>query len=370
VWVTTPIGNPIKMHANRELLTDVLKRGMGFDGFVISDWEAVHQLPGAWEDQVRAAVNAGVDMMMEPNAADTSGPDHSQRFETTLLDEVNAVRVSQARIDDAVSRILEKKFELGLFEQPYTDRTHIDEIGSRAHRRAARRAPRGRQVAGAAQEQAPRAAAPPPGPSSTWPARTRTASATRPAAGRSPGRATRRTRSPGTRSSDGIRDAIGYRGRVTYSKDASAPIRRRDIGVVVVGETPYAEGFGDVGGPRWGYDPGENGVLRPARTMMLNDSDKAAVDKVCAEAKKCVVVVVSGRPMIIEPAQLSQIEGLVAAWLPGSEGKGVADTLFGSRPFTGKLPMTWPRTLEQEPINVGDANYDPLYPFGFGLRTR
>jgi beta-glucosidase len=104
--------------------------------------------------------------------------------------------------------------------------------------------------------------------------------------------------------------------------------------------------------------------------MMLNDSDKAAVDKVCAEAKKCVVVVVSGRPMIIEPAQLSQIEGLVAAWLPGSEGKGVADTLFGSRPFTGKLPMTWPRTLEQEPINVGDANYDPLYPFGFGLRTR
>jgi beta-glucosidase-like glycosyl hydrolase len=163
VWVTAPIGNPIKMHANRELLTDVLKRGMGFDGFVISDWEAVHQLPGAWEDQVRAAVNAGVDMMMEPNAADTSGPDHSQRFETTLLDEVNAVRVSQARIDDAVSRILEKKFELGLFEQPYTDRTHIDEIGSRAHRRAARRAPRGRQVAGAAQEQAPRAAAPPPG---------------------------------------------------------------------------------------------------------------------------------------------------------------------------------------------------------------
>jgi beta-glucosidase len=140
VWVTTPIGNPIKMHANRELLTDVLKRGMGFDGFVISDWEAVHQLPGAWEDQVRAAVNAGVDMMMEPNAADTSGPDHSQRFETTLLDEVNAVRVSQARIDDAVSRILEKKFELGLFEQPYTDRTHIDEIGSRAHRRVARRA--------------------------------------------------------------------------------------------------------------------------------------------------------------------------------------------------------------------------------------
>ena len=82
------------------------------------------------------------------------------------------------------------------------------------------------------------------------------------------------------------------------------------------------------------------------------------------------MVVVSGRPLIIEPAQLSQIDGLVAAWLPGSEGNGVADTLFGTRPYTGRLPMTWPRTLEQEPINVGDANYDPLYPFGFGLRTR
>jgi beta-glucosidase len=367
VWVTTPIGNPIKMHANRELLTDVLKRGMGFDGFVISDWEAVHQLPGAWEDQVRAAVNAGVDMMMEPNAADQDGPDHWQRFETTLLDEVNAGRVSQARIDDAVSRILKKKFELGLFEQPYTDRTHIDEIGSRAHRRVARRAVAKSQVllknkrhvlplrrraklyvAGSNADSIGNQAG---GWTITW-----------------QGNSTHQI--PGDTILDGIRDAIGYRGRVTYSKDASAPIRRRDIGVVVVGETPYAEGFGDVGGPRWGYDPGENGVLRPAQTMMLNDSDKAAVDKVCAEAKKCVVVVVSGRPMIIEPAQLSQIEGLVAAWLPGSEGKGVADTLFGSRPFTGKLPMTWPRTLEQEPINVGDANYDPLYPFGFGLRTR
>ena len=81
------------------------------------------------------------------------------------------------------------------------------------------------------------------------------------------------------------------------------------------------------------------------------------------------MVVVSGRPLIIEPAQLAPIDALVAAWLPGSEGAGVADTLFGVRPFTGRLPMTWPRTLEQEPINVGDADYDPLYPYGYGLRT-
>jgi beta-glucosidase len=104
--------------------------------------------------------------------------------------------------------------------------------------------------------------------------------------------------------------------------------------------------------------------------MTLNDADKAAVDKVCAAAAKCVVLVVSGRPLIIDPAQLGEIDALVASWLPGSEGEGVADVLFGRRPFTGKLPVTWPKTIDQEPINVGDANYDPLFPYGFGLRTR
>jgi beta-glucosidase len=82
-----------------------------------------------------------------------------------------------------------------------------------------------------------------------------------------------------------------------------------------------------------------------------------------------VVVVVSGRPLIIDPAQLRAMDGLVAAWLPGSEGAGVADTLFGARPFTGRLPVTWPRSLAQEPINVGDTSYDPLFPYGYGLRT-
>ena len=117
--------------------------------------------------------------------------------------------------------------------------------------------------------------------------------------------------------------------------------------------------------------PGDNGVPRPVKDMQLSTADKAAVDKVCAAAKQ-----VRRRDRLrpaADPrsgAAVAKIDGLVAAWLPGSEGEGVADTLFGSRPFTGKLPVTWPRTLAQEPINVGDANYDPLYPFGFGLRTR
>jgi len=167
---------------------------------------------------------------------------------------------------------------------------------------------------------------------------------------------------PGTTILGGIRHATD--GNVTHGADASATIVPGASGVVVVGETPYAEGFGEVGGPRWAYDPGDNGQPRPVKDMQFSAADEAAIDKVCA---KWVVVVVSGRPMIIDPPQLEEIGGLVAAWLPGGEGDdGVSDTLFGVRPFTGKLPMTWPRTLAQEPINVGDENYDPLFPSASG----
>ena len=173
---------------------------------------------------------------------------------------------------------------------------------------------------------------------------------------------------PGTTILDGIRAHSS--GRVIFSEDASDSIPHNAVGIVVVGETPYSEGFGDVGGPRWAYDPGDNGVPRPVKDMQLSSADKAAVDEVCAATTRCVVVIVSGRPLILDPAQLGRMDALVEAWLPGSEGMGVTDPLFGTRPYTGKLPVTWPRSLGQEPINVGDQNYDPLFPFGYGLRTR
>jgi beta-glucosidase len=363
-WTEDGVGNPIKMHANRELITGLLKGRMGFDGLVISDWEGIHQIPGDWATQVRTGVNAGIDLMMEPNTY--------QAFITTLLEEVQAGRVPMSRVNDAVSRILKKKFELGLFEDPFTDRGNLDEIGSRAHHRVAREAAAkssvllrnrdrtlplssshskhgsrgGVYVAGSNADSMGNQAG---GWTITW-------------------QGNSNHEIPGTTILDGIRSLA--RGPVTFSEDASAPISPRDVGVVVVGETPYAEGFGDVGGPRWGFDPGENGVLRPEKNMVFSEEDSAAIDKVCAEAKRCVVVVVSGRPMIIDPAQLSRMDALVAAWLPGSEGAGVADVLFGKRAFTGRLPMTWPRSIDQEPINIGDDDYDPLYPYGFWLRTR
>ncbi len=205
----------------------------------------------------------------------------------------------KSRIDDAVRRILRQKFEAGLFEHPFADRRKIGQIGSQQHRRVAREAAAKSQVllknrhrtlplskrddvyvAGAKADSIGDQAG---GWTITW-----------------QGNSTHQI--PGETILDGI-ERLSH-GDVTYSKDASAPVGRRDHGVVVVGETPYAEGFGDVGGPRWGFDPGENGVLREPKTMKLNDADRAAVDKVCAAAKDCTVIVVSGRPLEIDPAQL------------------------------------------------------------------
>jgi beta-glucosidase len=357
-WTEDGLGNPINMHGNKELITDVLKKSMDFDGLVISDYNGIDHIGGTFQQNVVAGVNAGIDMFMQPsNYAD---------FITTLTAAVNDGQVKISRINDAVSRILYKKFQLGLFEHPYTDRTDQSQIGSPAHRAVARRAVAESQVLLKNDDDA----LPLNGDGPIYVAGSNSDNIGNQAGGWTltwQGGSTNVI--PGTTILQGIKDAAGGR-EVVGSPDASAPIPDGATGVVVVGETPYAEGYGDVGGPQWAYDPGDNGVPRPQQTMMLNDADKAAIDKVCAAVDKCVVLVVSGRPMIIDPAQLDETDALVASWLPGSEGEGVADVLFGQRPFTGKLPMTWPKTIDQEPINIGDANYDPLFPYGFGLRTR
>jgi beta-glucosidase len=354
------LGNRINMHANRDLITGWLKDAMNFDGIVISDYNGIdHINPGAsttFAQRVEAGVNAGIDMFMQPQNFET--------FESTLADLVNSGQVSMARIDDAVSRILTKKFELGLFEHPFTDRRYIDQVGSPAHHALARRAAAESQVL----LKNSRQVLPIKGRRDVYVAGSNADNIGNQAGGWTltwQGGSTNVI--PGTTILAGIRQLA--RGNVTYSQDASAPIPHDATGIVVVGETPYAEGFGDVFGPQWAFDPGDKRVPRPVKDMQLSAADKAAVDKVCAAAKRCVMVIVSGRPLILDPAQRNETDAIVAAWLPGSEGAGVADTLFGARPFTGKLPVSWPRTLSQEPINIGDPNYDPLYPFGYGLTT-
>ncbi|CAL9354611.1 Beta-hexosaminidase [Streptomyces sp. enrichment culture] len=331
---------PVKMHAHADLITDVLKGDLGFDGFVISDWQAIDQIPGDYASDVRTSVNAGLDMIMVPY--DYKG------FTSTLREQVDSGAVPMARIDDAVTRILTKKFQLGLFEKPYADRTHLDSVGSGPHRELARRAAADSQVllkndgnllplsgdeklyvAGSNADDIGNQAG---GWTISWQG--------------SSGDITE-----GTTILEGIRQ-VAPDASVTFSEDASAPTGGHRAGIVVVGETPYAEGVGDVGN---GHD------------LELSEADRKAIDTVCG-AMDCAVLVVSGRPQIITD-RLGDIDALVASWLPGTEGTGVADTLFGERPFTGRLPVSWPRSAAQVPVNVGDASYDPLYPYGWGLRT-
>jgi beta-glucosidase len=352
-WTDDGIGNPIKMTANQELITGVLKGQLGFKGLVISDWRAIHQLPGTEADQVRTAVLAGTDMFMEPKSGtDPAWPE----FIATLTDLVSTGQVPMSRIDDAVSRILTAKFELGLFEHPYTDRRNIDTIGDQAHRRVARRAVAESQVLLKNRQHTL--------PLSDQKSRpVYVAGSNADNIGNQAGGWTLTWQGGSTNVIPGqtVLDAVRAtsKSRVQFSETADAPVPANAAGVVVVGETPYAEGPGDYNGPTWA----PNGVQK----MALSDADRAAIQKVCAAAANCTVLVVSGRPIIIPPDILGQIDALVASWLPGSEGMGIADVLFGKKPFTGKLPVTWPRTLDQEPINIGDANYDPLYRFGFGL---
>jgi beta-glucosidase len=332
---------PIKMHARGDMITGVLKQQYGFSGFVISDWQGINQIGPDYETDVKVGVNAGIDMVMVP--------DQYVNFENDLTDLVANGGVTQARINDAVSRILTQKFKLGLFEHPYTDRSNASTIGDAAHRAVAR------QAAAESQVLLKNSGVLPLSPT----ANVYVAGSNADDLGNQTGgwtvtwQGASGNHDVGTTIFQGMQ-ANAPNAHFIFSSDASAPTTGSDVGVVVGGETPSAEGVGDIG----------NG-----HTDDLSAADKAAVDKVCA-AMKCVVLVVSGRPMNIASIQ-GEANAIVASWLPGTEGEGVADTLFGLKPFTGRLPESWAKLVNTTttPVNVGDKVYDPLYPFGWGLRT-
>lgn len=335
--------DPVRMHEFGELNNGLLKGEVGFGGFLISDWEAIDKLPGdRYPDKVARAVNAGLDMAMAPyNYAD---------FISATIDHVNTGTIPIDRIDDAVARILTQKFALGLFEQPFADRSLAGSLGSADHRAIARQAAAESQVllqndggvlplakdahiyiAGSNADDLGHQMG---GWSISWQGGS--------------GETTQ-----GTTILEGIRD-VAPSARVTYSKDASAPVGDASVGIVAVGEPPYAEGVGDAG---------TNGF-----SLELSSADTAAVEHVCSAVQDCVVLVVAGRAQVVSQLP-GAVDAIVASWLPGSEGAGVADTLFGDRAFTGQLPITWPASADQVPINVGDDQYDPAYAFGWGLRT-
>jgi beta-glucosidase len=329
-----------KMSGHRRLLTDVLKNELGFQGFLISDYNAIDQLPGDYRSDVKESINAGMDMVMVPS--------NYREFFTTLKSLVEAGEVPMARIDDAVLRILRVKFAMGLMDKSRTqlaDRARHAEFGSAAHREVARRAVRQSQVLLKNEKRAL--------PLSKSAARIHVAGRNADDLGHQMGGWTIQwqghsgTQTTGTTILAALKAAAGTGTQVTYSRDAQGAAGA-DAAVVVVGETPYAEFKGD------------------RSDLSLAEEDRQAVANARKAGVPVVLVVVSGRPLILGDA-VENADAIVAAWLPGTEGAGVADVLFGDYKPTGKLSFTWPRSMDQIPINVGDAKYDPLFPFGFGL---
>lgn len=329
-----------KMHASGYWLTDVLKGELGFTGFIVSDWAAIDQIDPNYDRAVVTAINAGIDMNMVPYDA--------RRFIAALTRAVQAGAVSEERINDAVRRILTVKMTMGLFEHPFAATELIAQIGSPAHRELARLAvakslvllkndqqllplakttPRlfiGGQAAHDAGIQAG-------GWTIEWQGKTGPII-------------------PATTVLEGIQAAVSPQTLVEYSRDGrfnGDPGASDAVCIAVVGELPYAEGRGD------------------SAQLSLPLAEQRTLERMEASCVRLVVVLITGRPLLITEA-LPHWDALVVAWLPGSEGAGVADVLFGDRPFTGRLPVTWPRSLAQLPLGSGAG--EPLFPYGFGLQ--
>ncbi len=332
-----------KIAANKYLITDVLKGELGFKGFVVSDWYGVYEIPGGDFVATVKAVNAGVDMVMLPFA-----------YEAFVRDLTWAVRlglVPEARIDDAVSRILRVKFAEGLFDrEPATFAPEV--IGSKEHRALAREAVakslvvlknegnvlpinptvRSIRVAGSAADnvgmQSGAWTVEWQGIDGSWLPQSTSILA-------------------GIKARAGSGVAVEYDGAGNFKNSA----QKAALGIAVVGETPYAEGWGDREYP------------------ILSDADLAAIARLKESSERVVVVIVSGRPLLVT-GELPKWDALVAAWLPGSEGAGVADVLFGDKKFTGRLPLPWPAYAEQLPVTregEGSDGSTMLFPRGFGL---
>ncbi|XXT20962.1 exo 1,3/1,4-beta-D-glucan glucohydrolase [Sorangium sp. So ce429] len=352
--------NGDKMHGHQYLLTDILKGQLGFTGFVIGDWNGHGQLPGCNNSQCAAAINAGVDMIMVPN-------DWMAFIESTIA-QVESGDIPMARIDDAVTRILRVKMRAGLLGPraskgaPSTRPVAGDAalLAAPEHRAVAREAVRKSLVllknkggvlplsksmnvlvAGKTADNIQNQSG---GWTLTW-----------------QGTGNTNADFPNAQSIyAGIDETItgaGMDGTATLSPDGTAAADTFDAAIVVIGETPYAEGQGDIGK----FETLEHANLYP--------EDLAVIDTIRALAPDVpiVTVFVSGRPLHTNK-ELNRSDAFVAAWLPGSEGGGVADVLFGDHEFQGKLSFSWPSADCQTPLNKGDGE-EPLFPYGHGLMT-
>lgn len=343
-----------KIHGSEYALTEILKKKIGFDGVVVSDWNGIAQVPGCTNDSCAQAVNAGIDVVMVPN--------DWKAFITNTIDQVKSGDIPQARIDDAVTRILRVKMRAGVFEEKKpSERAHAAsaETLTATPKALARQAVRESQVLlknnGNVLPLAPSTKVLVVGKSAdsmanqtggwslTW-----------------QGNENRNGDFPhGTTILGGLRAALGT-ANVTYSKTANGVDPTKfDAIIAVIGETPYAEGKGDIG----------DKTLDAAK---LYPEDFAVLDRVHNKGVPVVTVLVAGRPLAVN-SELNRSEAFVVAWLPGTEGEGVSDLLVksaqGAAGYTGTLSFSWPKHRCQTPLNAGDKGYAPLFPFGYGLKS-
>ncbi|MDG1194004.1 MAG: glycoside hydrolase family 3 N-terminal domain-containing protein [Polaribacter sp.] len=332
----------ISMHAHKSLITDVLKVDMNFDGIVVSDWKGYSRFGK------NDIINAGIDMIM---AVDGDLED----FQKGVKRGVETDTIAMSRIDDAVKRILRQKFRLGLFENPFPDSTLVSKIGIKKHRNVARQAVRESIVLlknknkvlpldketkkiVVVGEHANSSGLQSGGWTVNW-------------------QGTKENYKGATTILEGIKKHA--KGNVVYDKEATQNHFDADIAIIVVGETPYAEFFGDIGHES------------NTRKLTLTEEHQNYIKTYSEKGIKTIVVLVSGRPLVVTD-QIETSDAFMATWLIGSEGDGVAEIIFGDFNFSGKLPHSWPKSEEDYKGKYGpnfwDKTIQPLYPLGYGLK--
>ena len=333
--------NGQSMHDNKAYLTDTLKQKMKFSGIVVSDWKGYSRFGK------NSIVNAGVDMIMAVDG-------DLDYFQKELKKAVDSSIVSKARIDDAVKRILRQKFRLNLFKNPFPDSTLVSKIGCKEHRNKARQAVRESLVLlknknnvlplsketkkiVVVGEHANSSGLQSGGWTINW-------------------QGTSENYKGATTILEGVKKLS--KGEVIYDNDATGNHFDADVAIIVVGETPYAEFFGDIGHES------------NTRELTLTNEHQKYIKTYSEKGIKTIVVLVSGRPLVVTK-QIEKSDAFVAAWFPGSEGDGIAEVLFGDFNFTGKLPHSWPKEVKDLDGKYGpnfwDKSIKPLYPFGYGL---
>lgn len=334
--------NGVKCHASKYLFTDLLKDELGFEGFVISDWRGIDEIPGDYKSDIVTSINAGIDMVMVPGDTIWGGEPY-HKFLRLFKESVNEGLINEDRIDDAVRRILKVKHQLGLFENPFSDRSYIEDFGSLEHRAVAREAVR-KSVVVLKNENVL--------PISKDLKHIHVAGIGANDIGMQCGGWTMEWQgkmgdiTPGTTILDGIKSSVSNQTKISYSVDGLNG-QNADIGIVVIGEEPYAEGMGDK----------ENLALSTKDLLVLNNMKKYNIP--------IVVIMLSGRPLIITE-ELKDWDAFLAAWLPGTEGNGVSDILFGDYSPTGKLSFSWPESMDQIPLDYRDKD-KALFDYDYGL---